>query len=105
MVRTRIAASQLVMRLGQRFEFARRLSLLPAKPVKTESFRPEHRGLCQQYVSSRLLSQGLVPCVGVLQMVGGHSRWRRPILWYGRFDRCAWVSAGATSSKKLRPSD
>src|SRR5215217_1387961 len=45
--------SQLVMRLGQRFESARRLSFLPAKPVKTKGLRPEHRGLCQQYVSSR----------------------------------------------------
>src|SRR5215212_11862228 len=45
---------------------------LPAKPVKTEYLRPEHRGLCLQYVSSRLPSQGLVPRVGVVQMVAGH---------------------------------
>jgi hypothetical protein len=61
-------------------------------------------GPCHQYLSSRL-SQNLVPCVGVLQMVVGHSRWRRPIRWCGPFDRSAWVSAGAASSKKLRPSD
>src|SRR5215207_8976588 len=54
----------LVMRLGQRFESARRLSIFPAKLVKTKSPRHEHRGLCQQYVSSRLLSQSLVHTVG-----------------------------------------
>jgi hypothetical protein len=37
-------------------------------------------------------------------MVAGHSRWRRRILWYGPFDRCAWISVGAAPSKKLRPS-
>jgi hypothetical protein len=56
----------------KRFESARRLSILPANPVKTESLRPKHRGLCQQYVSSRLLSQGFVLRVGVPQMVAGH---------------------------------
>src|SRR5215212_2826284 len=37
-------------------------------------------------------------------MVAEHSRWRRRILWHGPFERCAWVSAGAAPSKKLRPS-
>jgi hypothetical protein len=61
---------------GKRFESARRLYILPAKPVKTKSVRPEHRGLCQQNVSSRL-SESLVLCIGVIQVCVGHSRWRR----------------------------
>ena len=48
--------ASLVMRWDQRFESARRLSLSPAKSVKTESLLAEHRELRQQYVSSRLLS-------------------------------------------------
>src|SRR5215213_10426199 len=71
--------------------------------MKMKSSRWLTWGLCQQYVSSRL-SRNLVPCIGVLQMVAGHSRWRRRILWHGPFERCAWVSAGAAPSKKLRPS-
>src|SRR5215212_3960778 len=39
MVRTRIVASQLVIRLGQRFESARRLSLLPANTLKARNPR------------------------------------------------------------------
>src|SRR5215208_1951122 len=71
--------------------------------MKMKSSRWLTWGLCQQYVSSRL-SRNLVPCIGVLQMVAGHSRWLRRILWHGPFDQCAWVSAGAAPSKKLRPS-
>jgi hypothetical protein len=55
---------------GKRFESARRLSFLPAKSVKTKSPRHEHRGLCQQYVSSRL-SRSLVLCIGLLRVVAG----------------------------------
>src|SRR5829696_847885 len=63
------------MRSGQRFESARRLSFLPAKPVKTENSRCSCRGLCQQYVSSRLYpkaSSSALACYKWLQgMAGG----------------------------------
>jgi hypothetical protein len=36
------------MRLGQRFESARRLSFLPANPAKTKSHQPPRWALCQQ---------------------------------------------------------
>jgi hypothetical protein len=49
------------MSRGKRFESARRLSFLPANSAKTKSLRSSCRTLCQQYVSSRLLSQSLVP--------------------------------------------
>jgi hypothetical protein len=52
--RARTHSSKLVKRLGQRFESARRLFVFPANTVKVKSPRHEHRGLCQQYVSSRL---------------------------------------------------
>src|SRR5829696_5993465 len=60
--------SKLVMRLGQRFESARRLTFFPARPLKRRSPRESCRGLCQQYVSSRV-SQSLIPCIGELQAV------------------------------------
>jgi Ketopantoate reductase PanE/ApbA len=44
----------LVAGAGQRFESARRLFVFPANTAKTESHRCSCRGLCQQYVSSRL---------------------------------------------------
>jgi hypothetical protein len=44
----------LVKRLGQRFESPRRLFIFPANPIKTKSLQSLCRGLCQQYVSSRL---------------------------------------------------
>jgi hypothetical protein len=72
---------------------------LPGNPAKMRNPRCGCRGFCKQYVISRLSSQGLVSRVGVLQMGAVHNRWRRPILWYGPFDRCAWVSADAASSK------
>jgi hypothetical protein len=84
---------------GKRFESARRLSFLPAKPAKTKT-SDQNIG---DFVSSRL-SRSLVPCIGVLQMVAGHSRWRRRILWYGPLDRRAGVSVDAAPSIKLRPS-
>jgi hypothetical protein len=62
----------LVAVAGKRFESARRLSILPAKPLKTKSPRHEHRALCQQYVSSRV-SQSLVPCIGLLRVVATRS--------------------------------
>src|SRR5215204_7629696 len=43
----------LVAGAGQRFESARRLSFLPAKPIKREEPPTRTLGLCQQYVSSR----------------------------------------------------
>jgi hypothetical protein len=70
----------LVMSRGKRFESARRLSDFPANPVKTRSPRCSCRGLCQQYVSSRL-SQSFVLGIGVLQGVAGYSRWCRRILY------------------------
>ena len=54
-------------------------------------------------VNSRL-SQCLVPRIGVLQVVAGHSRWRRRILWHCPSGRCARVSAGVAPSKEPRPS-
>jgi hypothetical protein len=95
--RARTCASKLVMRLGQRFESARRLSFLPAKLVKKAL-----GSLVGGFGSSRL-SQSLIPCVGVSQMAAGHSRWRSPILWYGPFDRCAWVFGGCGIVEKAPP--
>jgi hypothetical protein len=61
------------MSRGKRFESARRLSDFPANLMKMNRSRHEHRGLCQQYVSSRL-SQSLVLGIGVIQVVAGHGR-------------------------------
>ena len=52
--RTQMASSSLVAGAGQRFESARRLSIFPANTIKVKSLRHEHRGLRQQYVSSRV---------------------------------------------------
>jgi hypothetical protein len=48
------------MSRGKRFESARRLSVFPANTVKMKRFRHEHRGFCQQYVSSRLCTRRVV---------------------------------------------
>src|SRR5215213_651468 len=42
------------MSRSKRFESARRLSIFPANTIKVKSLRHEHRGLRQQYVSTRV---------------------------------------------------
>jgi hypothetical protein len=62
------------MSRGKRFESARRLSDFPAKPVKTRSPRCSCRGLCQQYVSSRLYpkaSSSVLACYKWLKGIAG----------------------------------
>jgi hypothetical protein len=50
----------LVKRLGQQFESARRLFVFPANTVKVQRFQHDHRGFCQEYVSSRLCTRRVV---------------------------------------------
>jgi hypothetical protein len=64
----------LVKRLGQQFESARRLFIFPAIPIQTKSRRCWCRGLCQQYVSSRLCPKAsslALACYKCLQDTAG----------------------------------
>src|SRR5215217_5696745 len=69
-----MASSALVMSRGKRFESARRLSFFRAKPVKRRKPRCTYRGLCQQYVSSKLYpkaSSSALACYKWLQGTAG----------------------------------
>src|SRR5215208_6144893 len=50
----------LVMSRGKQFESARRIFVFPANTVKVQRFRHDHRGFCQEYVSSRLCTRRVV---------------------------------------------
>jgi hypothetical protein len=80
--RARTHSSKLVKRLGQRFESARRLFVLPANIVKVKSPRHEHRGLCQQYISSRLYPKASsILSAACLPMLGIQCEWRSRVSW------------------------